>query len=330
MVSRVLAQRVAAYGHGGQAADGPLVIARLIVGKANLVLQRRLDAALVQGGVLVEVLSGFLELVFLVIRIADQQLNLVGALGRRRVLQRLGGIGNQAVVVAFFVINLGHHGRHHGLVGIVLLGHGQVGAGGGVIAGAVAQVTGVVGASVLELALNLLVAVEQQAGFFVILLLEVAVGQLEVRFGPLVVVQVDGRDLGKVANGGLVVFLVEVELAELKVGRGRLRVRRVPGGKVQDEALGIGVREVEAAHGIVVLGIGGAVASRGAGLAGVHRLSGQVAPERLLGGPVLAAVEQLQPFLKVPLIGGKNLSLLGLGDHGGRGTEGGGQRQPGK
>ena len=74
----------------------------------------------------------------------------------------------------------------------------------------------------------------------------------------------------------------------------------------------------------------GAVGRNGAGLAGVHRLEGQVLPEGLLGRAVLAAVKQFQPLLKEPLVGGKNLGLLGVGCHGRRGTQGGGQRQPGK
>ena len=90
------------------------------------------------------------------------------------------------------------------------------------------------------------------------------------------------------------------------------------------------MREVQAAHGVVVFGIGGAVASGGAGLAGAYRLDGQVLPESLLGGPVLSAVKQLQSFLKVSFVGGKYLGLLGGNGHGSGGTQGGGQRQPGK
>ena len=330
VVGGILAQGVAAHGHVAQAGNGTLEVAHLVVSETNLVLQRRLNLVLVHGCVLVEILRRLFVLLLLIISIPEQQLNFVGVLGRRRVLQRLSGVGNQAVVVAFPVIYLRNHGRHHRLVGVVLLGHGQVGAGGSVVAGAVAQVAGVVGAGVLVLALHLLVAVEQQPSLLVVFLLEVAVAQLKIGFGPLVIAQVVGCDLGKVADSRLVVFLVEVELAQLKVGGSGLRMGRVLCGEIQNQPLGIRMREVEAAHGVVVLGVGGAVGGGGTGLAGVHRLNGEVGPKGFLSRAVLAAVKQLQPFLKMPLIGGENLGLLGLSSHWRRSTQSGGQRQPGK
>ena len=77
MVSGVLAQRVAAHGHGFQVGDGAFVVTHLVVGKANLVLQRRLNLAFVNGGILIKVLGGVLVLPFLVIGITKQQLDFV-------------------------------------------------------------------------------------------------------------------------------------------------------------------------------------------------------------------------------------------------------------
>ena len=330
VVGRVLAQRIAPRRHALEAGNGPLEIALLVVGIADFVLQRGLDAPLAPGGVAVEILRRFLKFLLLVVSIAHQQLHFVGALGQRVLAQAGGGVGNEAVVVAFFVEDLGHHGGHHGLVGIVLLGHGQVGAGLGVGPGAVGQVAGVVAAGVAVLALGGFVAVEEQAGLVVLFLLEVSVGQLKVRLGPLGVGEVVGGHPLQVADGGRVVFLVEVKLAQLEVRHGRARVGRVLLGKVEDEPLGVGVQQVQAAEGHVVLGIGGAVAGGGAGAAGPHGLDGQVLPKRLLGRAVLLAVEEFEPFLKVALVAGKHLGLLG--QHGGGRGRGqrGGQRQPGK
>ena len=331
MVGGILAQGIAAHRHICQAGNGSLVVAHLVISEANLVLQRRLNLALVNDRVLIEIIGSFLVLTFLVIGIAEQQLNFVGTLRRRRILESFRGVGNQAIVVAFLIINLGHYGRHHGFIGVVLLGHGQVGAGGGVIAGPIAEVAGIVRAGVFILALKLLITVEEQASFFVVLLLEVAVGQLEIRFGPLVIAQIIGGHFLEVADGRLVVLLVEVELAQLKIRRRRARVGRVLFGKFQNKPFGIGMREVQATHGVVVLGIGVAVAGGdGAGLAAVHRLDGQKLPERHLSRAILTTVEQLQSLLKKPLVGGKNLRLLSLGSDGCRSTKGGNQRQPGK
>ena len=235
-------------------------------------------------------------------------------------MQRLGSVANQAIVIAFLIVNLGHHGRHYGFVGVILFGHGQVGAGGGVVTSAIAEIASVVGAGIFVLALHLLIAVEQQAGFLVILLLEIAIAKLKIGLGPLVVAQVVGSYFLKVASGRRVVFLVEIKLTQLKIGRSRTRVGRMLRGKGQNQPLGIGVRKVEAAHGVVVLGVGGAVAGSRAGLAGVHRLNGQIRPKRLLRRAVLAPVKQFQALLEMPLVGSEHLGLLGLGGHGGRST----------
>jgi hypothetical protein len=68
-------------------------------------------------------------------------------------------------------------------------------------------------------------------------------------------------------------------------------VGRVLLGEVEDESFGIGVQQVQATHGVVVLGVGGPVAGGGAGLAGAARLNVEVLAEGLLGGAVLAAVK---------------------------------------
>jgi hypothetical protein len=86
-------------------------------------------------------------------------------------------------------------------------------------------------------------------------------------------------------------------------------VGRVIGRKSQNSIFRIRVKQVQTRNGVVVFRVDGAVTQfAGAALGYI-----EVALKGLLSRAVFTAVEEFEAFLKVALVGGKNLGLLSCG-----------------